>query len=197
MLNRVKGKRVALGALGVALAAMLAAGVALGVGQRGDGPPTTWVTGVIGDGSHGTIAPGEPFGPGRYAVPLDDWAHLFRDGKGEGLVGEGKALVFTVPPGLRLEAWVSASECVVVRCPRFVLLTLRGAGFRVTLNLETAEEVGRGYSIDRRPGDAIDNYGCPLRCGGCEGCRASDDRPAKYDPLIDKVVASARIEPAR
>ena len=63
---------------------------------------TTWVTGVIGDGRHGTIAPGEPFGSGRYAVPLDDWTHLFRDGGGEGLIGEGEALVFTVPPGLPL-----------------------------------------------------------------------------------------------
>ena len=196
MLNRVKGKRVALGALGVALAAMLAAGVALGVGQRGDAPPTTWVTGVIGDGSHGTIAFGEPFGPGRYAVPLDDWADWFSEDEGHG--GSGKALVFVVPVGLRLTAWVQVPH--YIKCgelPCRPALLIRGEGFWFRLDMQTAEEQGRGYPFARSHGEPIDNYGYPLRCGGREGCRASDDRPAKYDPLIDKVVASARIESAR
>lgn len=184
MLNRVRGKRVALGALGVALAAMLAVGVALGVGQRGDGRPATWVTGMIGDGED--IGFGEPFGPGNYRMPLRE------------ITGEDTVLVFAVPAGLRLDAWVDTPECHAVRCPGLgPVLTLHGAGFWFGLDLATVEERWRGYSIDRRPGDAIDEYGYPLRCGGREGCRASDDRPAKYDPLIDKVVASARIESAR
>ena len=195
MLNGVKGKRVVLGALGVALAAMLAAGVALGVGQRGDGPPTAWVTGVIGDGSHGTIAPGEPFGPGRYAVPLDNWADWFSEDEGHG--GSGMDLVFVVPEGLRLTARVRVPyECWDLPCPS-PALWVRGEEFWFSLDLQTAEEQGRGYPFNRSHGEPIDNYGYPLRCGGREGCRASDDRPAKYDPLIDKVVASARIESAR
>ena len=192
MLNRVKGKRVAIGALGVALAAMLAVGVALGVGQRGDGPPTTWVTGVI-DGED--IDFGEPFGPGRYAVPLDDWADWFSEG--EGHVGSGKALVFGVPVGLRLTARVEvAYECWDLPCPG-PALWVEGEEFWFRLDLRTAEERGRGYPFGRSIGEPIDAYGYPLRCGGREGCRASDDRPAKYDPLIDQVVASARIESAR
>ena len=197
MRNGVKGKRVAIGALGVALAAMLAVGVALGVGQRGDGHPATWVSGVIGDGGHGTIAPDEPFGPGRYAVLLDDWADWFSEGEGEGHVDSGKALVFVVPVGLRLTARVRVPHaCWTLPCPG-PALQLQGEEFWFRLDLQTAEERGRGYPFDRSIGEPIDAYGYPLRCGGREGCRASDDRPAKYDPLIDQVVASARIESAR
>lgn len=197
MRNLVKEKRVVIGALGVGLAAMLSIGVALGVGQRGDGPPTTWLSGVIGDGSHGTIGPGQLLGPGRYAVPFDDWPHLFRDGRGEGLVGEGKALVFTVPPGLRLEAWLEdTAGCDVPPCPGPYLLLKGEEGFLFELSLETADELGRGYLFNRSLGEPIDEYGYPLRCGGRAGCRANDDRPAKYDPLIDRVVASARIASA-
>lgn len=195
MRNLVKDKRVAIGALGVGLAAMLAIGVALGVVRRDDGPPTTWLSGVLGDGRHGTIAPGQLPGPGRYAVPFDDWAHLFRDGRGKGLVGEGKALVFTVPPGLHLEAWIDLPYECWEPCPGPYLL-LRGEGFWFELSLETAEELRRGYPIDRSVGEPLDEHGYPLRCGGRAGCRANDDRPAKYDPLIDRVVASARIASA-
>ena len=188
MLNRVKGKRAAIGALGVALAAMLAVGVALGVGQRGDGPPTTWVTGVIGDGSHGTIAADEPFGPGNYRMLLGEI------GLPE-VIGEDKSLVFTVPPGMRIElgGWFVGS---CWRCPPQMWFHGDGGengAFTFCLDLETGAECGRGYAATVAGlGEPIDEYGRPLHVSAEDEARAK-----RLEPLIDKVVASARIESAR
>ena len=182
MLNRLKGKRVALGALGVALAAMLAVGVALGVGQRGDGPPTTWVTGVI-DGED--IGFGEPFGPGNYRMPLRE------------VTGEDKSLVFTVPPGIRIEArGLGYGSCFGTCPPPGMWFDGDGSengGFTLCLDLETGEECGRGYAATAAGlGEPIDEYGRPLHVSAEDEARAK-----RLEPLIDKMVASARIESAR
>ncbi len=156
---------------------------------------TTCIAATIGDGNDG-IGFYEPILPGTYKVSLAE------------MIGEDKGFVFTVPSGLRIETRSiggGGSLCDTPEaCPTRLGIIFNGAGtgendnrFWFCLDLETGVECGRGYPVKRIHGEAIDEYGYPIRCGGREGCYANDTRAAKYGPLIDQVVASAHVEIAR
>ena len=126
-------------------------------------------------------------GPGAYKVP-------FKDAN-----GARKALVFTVPAGIRIEAQGvnGGGSCITGFCPPPGMLfegegeTGDDKGFTFCLDFETGAECGRGYPIARRAGDQTDQYGDPP---GASASRAA--RAAKYGSLLDQIVASSHIEGA-
>ena len=131
---------------------------------------------------------GREVGPGRYRIPFED------------VDGENRALVFTVPAGIRIKAEhiIISSACMTGHCaPPGMMFGGKGetgddGGFGLCLDFETGAECGRGYPIVLRAGDTTDMYGNPP---GASASRAA--RAAKYDSVIDRIVASAHIEGAK
>lgn len=155
----------------------------------------TCIDGTIGF-DNGEIGFHEPIAPGTYRIALEGWT------------GKDELFVFTVPAGLRIEARSIGRGGVLCEtteaCPTRLGVMFDGDGteenddgFWFCIDLETGAECGRGYPFNTVRGEATDDYGYPLRCGGREGCYANDTRAAKYGPLIDQVIASAHIEATR
>ena len=114
-----------------------------------------------------TIEPGQALGPGTYRIPFED------------LDGTEKALVFSVPAGIRIGFdGVDQSYCPgegrCVLLPAFFSARESDSGFWFCLDMATAEKCGRGYPV-------VDKAA----------------RAAKYGPLLDWVVASARVVTVR
>ena len=149
----------------------------------------TCISGTIEEGGDGTINYGESFGAGTYKVPFTDFTEIS--------TGENKAIVFTVPAGLHIKAQGahSGGSCITGFCPPPGMMfegkgdTGDDKGFTFCLDFETGAECGRGYPITRRAGDMTDKYGNPP---GARASRAA--RAAKYDSMIDQIVASSHIE---
>ena len=136
------------------------------------------------------IEPGQALGPGTYSIPYLDLEDM------------EKALVFSVPGGIRIGfdgvGWAHCTgeeQCVLL--PAFFSGGESDSGFWFCLDLATAEECGRGYPIERLPGDRIDDSGRPLRISAAERDADRAARAAKYGPLLDWVVASARVVTVR
>ena len=134
-----------------------------------------------------TLEVGREVGPGTYKIP-------FKDAN-----GARKALVFTVPAGLRIKAQGahSGGSCITGFCPPPGMMfegkgeTGDDKGFVFCLDFEAGADCGSGYPIARRAGDQTDTYGTPP---GASASRAA--RAAKYGSLIDRIVASSHIEGA-
>ena len=135
-----------------------------------------------------TLEVGREVGPGRYRIPFED------------VDGENRALVFTVPAGIRIKAQgVSmGGSCMTEFCPLPGMMfegegdTGDDKGFVFCLDFETGADCGSGYPVARRAGDTTDMYGNPP---GASASRAA--RAAKYGSVIDRIVASAHIEGAK
>ena len=127
-------------------------------------------------------------GPGTYRIPFED------------VDGEHRALVFTVPAGIRIKAQGvgSGGSCMTAFCPPPGMMfegegeAGDGKGFVFCLDFETGADCGSGYPVARRAGDTTDMYGNPP---GASASRAA--RAAKYGSVIDRIVASAHIEGAK
>ena len=135
-----------------------------------------------------TLEVGREVGPGRYRIPFED------------VDGENRALVFTVPAGLRIKAEhiIISSNCMTGHCaPPGMMFGGEGetgddGGFRLCLDFETGAECGRGYPIVLHAGAPTDDDGDPP---GASASRAA--RAAKYGSMLDRIVASAHIEGAK
>ena len=135
-----------------------------------------------------TLEVGREVGPGTYRIPFED------------ADGARRALVFTVPAGLRIKAEhiIISSDCMTGHCaPPGMMFGGEGetgddGGFRLCLDFETGAECGRGYPIILRAGAPTDDYGDPP---GASASRAA--RAAKYGSMLDRIVASAHIEGAK
>ena len=135
-----------------------------------------------------TLEVGREVGPGRYRIPFED------------VDGERRALVFTVPAGIRIKAEhvIISSDCMTGHCaPPGMMFGGEGetgddGGFGLCLDFETGAECGRGYPIVLRAGAPTDDYGDPP---GASASRAA--RAAKYGSMLDRIVASAHIEGAK
>ena len=139
-------------------------------------------------GNEGTIKFGAAIGPGTYRIPFEDGA------------GVDKGLVFTVPMGLRIQAQgVSVGGSCWETCPPPGVMFDGGdgtdGGFLICLDLDTGAECARGYPITRVAGEAVDDAGRPVRTRDADRADRAR-RVAKYDSLIDQLVASAHIEAA-
>ncbi len=147
---------------------------------------TTCTDGTIGDEE--TIKFGTAIGPGTYKVSLDAW-------KLE--VGEGKNFIFSVPEGLRIELRYvghSSSSCWGECPPVHAMIHGENGEFVVCVEVETAEECGRGHkSRAAELGEPTDEYGRPLRTTTAD----EEVRIEMLEPMIDQMVASAHIEDAR
>ena len=135
-----------------------------------------------------TLEVGREVGPGRYRIPFKD------------VDGENRALVFTVPAGIRIKAQGvgMGGSCMTEFCPPPGMMfegdgeTGDDKGFVFCLDFETGADCGSGYPVARRAGDTTDMYGNPP---GASASRAA--RAAKYGSVIDRIVASAHIEGAK
>ena len=135
-----------------------------------------------------TLEVGREVGPGRYRIPFED------------VDGERRALVFTVPAGIRIKAQgVSmGGSCMTEFCPPPGMMFEGDGeagddkGFVFCLDFETGADCGSGYPVARRAGDTTDMYGDPP---GASASRAA--RAAKYGSVIDRIVASAHIKGAK
>ncbi len=149
----------------------------------------TCISGTIEEGRGGAIDLGESFGAGTYEVPFTDFTEIS--------TGENKAIVFTVPAGLRIKAQGahSGGSCMTEFCPPPGMMfegkgeTGDDKGFVFCLDFETGADCGSGYPITRRAGDTTDQYGDPP---GARASRAA--RAAKYDSMLDQIIASSHIE---
>lgn len=143
----------------------------------------------------------EVVGEGAYLIPLDDWWTAMLE---IGEYGKGKALVFAVPKGLRIQFdgvyGTGSVDCWGGCDPAATAHFSGGAnddGFILLLNAGTGEEVSRSYPIDIVLGEPIDEYGRPLRISDTERAADKAARAAKYGPLLDWVAASARVVTVR
>ncbi len=129
-------------------------------------------------------------GPGTYRIPFED------------ADGERRALVFTVPAGIRIEldvvSW-GASACWGDSCDVPPAALLSGGddsdvGFGICIDLQAAEECWRDYPYSIILGEPVNNVGRPVRITDEEYEADQIARAAKYGPLLDQLVASAYIE---
>lgn len=144
---------------------------------------------------------GDVVGEGAYLIPLDDWSTAMLE---IGEYGKGKALVFAVPRGFRIQFdgvyGTGSVDCWGGCDPAATAIFSGGAndgGFMLFLDAGTAEEVSRGYPISIVLGEPIDEYGRPLRISDAERAADKAARAAKYGPLLDRVAASARVVTVR
>ena len=137
-----------------------------------------------------TLEVGREVGPGRYRIPFED------------VDGENRALVFTVPTGIRIEldvvSW-GASACWGDSCDGPPVALFSGGddsdvGFGICIDLQAAEECWRDYPYSIILGEPVNNVGRPLRISDEEYEADQIARATKYGPLLDQLVASAYIE---
>ena len=127
-------------------------------------------------------------GPGAYKVP-------FKDAN-----GARKALVFTVPAGIRIELdFVGRGECWGDSCNEPPAALFSGGdgsdvGFGICIDIQAAEECWRDYPYSIVLGEPVNDVGRPVRISDAEYAADRAARAAKYGPLLDRLVASARIE---
>ena len=129
-------------------------------------------------------------GPGTYRIPFED------------VDGERRALVFTVPAGIRIEldvvGWGTSScwgdSCDVPPAALFSGGDDSDTGFGICIDLQAAEECWRGYPYSIILGEPVNNVGRPLRISDEEYEADQIARATKYGPLLDQLVASAYIE---
>lgn len=139
---------------------------------------------------------------GIWLIPLDDWSTAAGE---TGEYGKGKALIFAVPSGLRIQfegVYGTGSVSCGGPCDHAVtaMFSSDGAndgGFILDLDVQTAKDVRRSYPLVIVPGEPLDEYGRPLRISDAEHDADQAARAAKYGPLLDKVAASARIVTVR
>ena len=154
---------------------------------------TTCTDAAVGHAEGATIEYDEAFGPGTYKIPLDDWDYV---------VGDNKALVFTVPAGLRIELDVvsrGASACWGDSCDEPPAALFSGGdgsdvGFGICIDIQAAEECWRSYPYSIILGEPVNDVGRPVRISDAEYAADQAARAAKYGPLLDQLVASAHIE---
>ena len=141
-------------------------------------------------------------GEGSWLIHLDDWSSA----SGEiGEYGKGKAIIFTVPSGLRIQfegvygtgSTDCSGGCDPAATAYFSSDGANDGGFILDLDAGTAKEVRRSYPIAIVPGEPLDEYGRPLRISDAEHDADQAARAAKYGPLLDMVAASARIVTVR
>ena len=138
-----------------------------------------------------TLEVGREVGPGTYKIP-------FKDAN-----GARKALVFTVPAGIRIELDVvgrGTSSCGD-SCDETPAALFSGGdgsdvGFGICIDLQAAEECWRDYPYSIVLGEPVNDVGRPVRISDEEYEADQIARAAKYGPLLDRLVASARIEGA-
>ena len=148
------------------------------------------------------IAWNEVIGEGSWLIRLDDWPFA----AGEiGAYGKGRALVFAVPAGLRMQfdgvygtgSTDCAGGCDPAATAQFSSDGANDGGFILCLDAGTAAETCRSYPISIVLGEPLDEYGRPLRISDAEHDADQTARAAKYGALLDKVVASARVVTVR